>query len=75
MNILVAGERRIANAQDWSDGDQAVLGELMPLVYDELRYFSGLDIDETAEALRISNATVRRDRNMAKAWLKQEIEK
>lgn len=41
----------------------------------ELRYFSGLDIDETAEILGISNATVRRDWNMAKAWLKQEITK
>jgi RNA polymerase sigma-70 factor, ECF subfamily len=41
----------------------------------ELRYFSGLDIDETAEALGISNATVRRDWNVAKAWLKEEIKK
>lgn len=41
----------------------------------ELRYFSGLDIDETAEVLGISNATVRRDWNIAKAWLRQEITK
>ena len=41
----------------------------------ELKYFSGLDIDETAEVLGISNATVRRDWNIAKAWLKQEISK
>jgi RNA polymerase sigma factor (TIGR02999 family) len=41
----------------------------------ELRYFSGLDIDETAEVLGISNATVRRDWNIAKAWLRQEIVK
>jgi RNA polymerase sigma factor (TIGR02999 family) len=41
----------------------------------ELRYFSGLSIDETAEILKISNATVRLDWNLAKAWLKQEIEK
>jgi RNA polymerase sigma factor (TIGR02999 family) len=41
----------------------------------ELRYFSGLSIDETAEILKISNATVRLDLNLAKAWLKQEIEK
>lgn len=41
----------------------------------ELRYFSGLDIDETAEVLGISNATVRRDWNMAKAWLYQRISK
>ena len=39
----------------------------------ELKFFSGLDIDETAEVLGVSNATVRRDWNIAKAWLKQEI--
>lgn len=41
----------------------------------ELRYFSGLSIDETAEVLKVSNVTVRRDWNMAKAWLHQEITK
>ncbi len=41
----------------------------------ELRYFSGLSIEETAEVLKISMATVKRDWNMAKAWLKQEITK
>lgn len=41
----------------------------------ELRYFSGLSIDETAEILGVSNATVRLDWNLAKAWLKQEITK
>jgi RNA polymerase sigma-70 factor, ECF subfamily len=40
----------------------------------ELRYFSGLSIDETAEVLGIANSTVRLDWNLAKAWLKQEIE-
>ncbi|MBX7173999.1 MAG: sigma-70 family RNA polymerase sigma factor [Pyrinomonadaceae bacterium] len=41
----------------------------------ELRYFSGLSLDETAEILSFSRATVRNDWNIAKAWLKQEIEK
>ena len=41
----------------------------------ELRYFSGLSIDETAKILDVSNATIRRDWNMAKAWLHQEITK
>lgn len=41
----------------------------------ELRYFSGLSIDETAEVLGIANSTVRLDWNLAKAWLKQEITK
>lgn len=39
----------------------------------ELRYFSGLSIDETDEVLGVSNVMVRRDWNMAKAWLLQEI--
>jgi RNA polymerase sigma factor (TIGR02999 family) len=41
----------------------------------ELRYFSGLSIEETAEALRISPATVKSDWKSAKAWLYQEIKK
>lgn len=41
----------------------------------ELRYFSGLSIDETAGILGVSNATVRLDWNMAKAWLRKEITK
>jgi RNA polymerase sigma factor (TIGR02999 family) len=39
----------------------------------ELRYFSGLSIEETADVLGISPATVKRDWLMAKTWLKAEI--
>ncbi len=39
----------------------------------ELRYFGGLNIEETAEALAISPATVKREWTMAKAWLHHEI--
>jgi RNA polymerase sigma factor (TIGR02999 family) len=39
----------------------------------EMRYFGGLTIDETAEVLKISPATVKRDWNMAKAWLSREM--
>ena len=35
----------------------------------ELRYFTGMGIDETAEVLKISPATVRREWRRAKAWL------
>jgi RNA polymerase sigma factor (TIGR02999 family) len=41
----------------------------------ELRYFGGLTIEQTAEVLGISPATVKRDWNVAKAWLHREIEK
>ena len=39
----------------------------------ELRYFAGLTIAETAEVLGISPATVKRDWEMARAWLHLEI--
>lgn len=39
----------------------------------ELRFFSGLSVPETAEVLGISAATVKRDWQMAKAWLHREI--
>jgi RNA polymerase sigma factor (TIGR02999 family) len=39
----------------------------------ELRFFAGLSIDETAEVLRISPATVKRDWVSAKAWLYREM--
>jgi RNA polymerase sigma factor (TIGR02999 family) len=39
----------------------------------ELRYFAGLKIDETAEVLQISPATVKRDWTVAKAFLKREM--
>jgi RNA polymerase sigma factor (TIGR02999 family) len=41
----------------------------------ELRYFGGLSLEETAEALGISIPTVTRDWNTAKAWLMREMQK
>jgi DNA-directed RNA polymerase specialized sigma24 family protein len=41
----------------------------------ELRVFGGLTVEETAAVLGISQATVKRDWSMAKAWLLGEIEK
>lgn len=40
----------------------------------ELRFFGGLSIEETAEVIGISPATVKRDWSMAKAWLHRELE-
>jgi len=40
----------------------------------ELRYFGGLSVEETAEAMGISAATVKRHWTIAKAWLLREIE-
>lgn len=39
----------------------------------ELRFFGGLTIEETAVALGISPATMKRDLRMAKAWLYREL--
>jgi RNA polymerase sigma factor (TIGR02999 family) len=39
----------------------------------ELRFFSGLTVEETAEVMGISKATVKRDWSMAKAWLHREL--
>lgn len=41
----------------------------------ELKYFAGMKIEEIAEALRLSPATVKREWNSAKAWLHSEISK
>ncbi len=41
----------------------------------ELRFFSGLDVFETAKVLGISESTVKRDWAMAKAWLHRELTK
>jgi len=48
------------------DADQARLVEL--------RYFGGLTIEETAEVIGVSPATVKRSWTVAKAWLKKELE-
>jgi len=47
------------------DADQARLVEL--------RYFGGLTIEETAEALGVSPATVKREWALARAWLRREL--
>jgi RNA polymerase sigma-70 factor (ECF subfamily) len=48
------------------DADQARLVEL--------RYFGGLTIEETAEVLGVSPATVKRSWMVARAWLKKELD-
>ena len=40
----------------------------------EMRYFGGLSVEEVAEALDISPATVKRDWTLARAWLKRELD-
>src|SRR5262245_2497948 len=39
----------------------------------ELRYFGGLTLEETAEVIGVSTATVKREWAIAKAWLRAEL--
>lgn len=39
----------------------------------EMRYFAGLEIDEVAECLGISPATVKRDWEFARTWMRVEL--
>src|SRR5215212_4782295 len=40
----------------------------------ELKFFGGLTIEEAAEAMNVSHATIERDWKMARAWLKRELD-
>jgi RNA polymerase sigma factor (TIGR02999 family) len=73
--LVVAAERSIdLVALDEALERLAELDERQERIV-ELRYFSGLTIEETAEVLRLSPATVKSDWTIAKAWLKREIGK
>ena len=39
----------------------------------ELRFFGGLSVEETAEVLKVSSETVKRDWRLAKLWLLREL--
>jgi DNA-directed RNA polymerase specialized sigma24 family protein len=41
----------------------------------ELRFFGGLSIDDTGRVLSISPATVKRDWDMARAWLYTQFDR
>jgi RNA polymerase sigma factor (TIGR02999 family) len=57
------------------DGALDALARLQPrqAMMVECRFFGGLDVRETAEALGISEATVMRDWRAARAWLAREL--
>jgi RNA polymerase sigma factor (TIGR02999 family) len=52
------------------------LGEMDPQQAQvvELRFFGGMTIEETSDALSISPATVKRDWTTARAWLRRELD-
>ncbi len=67
--------------QRWSAGDESALTELMPIgqikprymQIVEMRCLAGLTIEEAAEVLRTSHATVEREWGFARAWLRREL--
>jgi RNA polymerase sigma factor (TIGR02999 family) len=71
-----------ANAPQMANADVIALDEALRLLEEldprqsrviELRFFGGLSLEETAEALRVSVGTVRRDWSLARAWLFREL--
>jgi RNA polymerase sigma factor (TIGR02999 family) len=51
------------------------LGEINPRYTQiaELRYLAGLTIDEAADVLKVSHATIEREWSFARAWLRREL--
>ena len=50
---------------------EAIDGRMVQIVH--LRYFAGLSVEETASALEVSERTVKREWNVARAWLYQRL--
>ncbi len=80
-NIKLSLDESLAPAQE-KEQDLVSLDDALNALADadsqqsrivELRYFGGLTIEETADVLGISPATVKRDWVMAKAFLKREM--
>jgi RNA polymerase sigma factor (TIGR02999 family) len=83
-----SGEQSVAQAEDYAGISYEQAEELLALniALDrleamnprqrqvvELRYFGGLSLEETAEALKVSPITVKRDWLAARAWLKGQV--
>lgn len=80
QRVTLAGDQ--GQARDDDDVDVLALHEALETLASldarqarvvELRYFSGLNIEETAEAMDISPATVKREWAIARAWLRREL--
>src|ERR1700751_4414197 len=72
--IAVAGGDRTADLVALDDALNALArldGRKVQII--EMRFFGGLSVEETAEVLKASPATVRRDWSIAKLWLYREL--
>jgi RNA polymerase sigma factor (TIGR02999 family) len=79
VSLAAAADVAIGKASDLLALDDALkaLSELDPQQSRiiELRFFGGLTIEETAEVLGVSTATVERGWRVARAWLRAELTK
>ena len=66
------GPRREIEALDDALNALALIDERKAKVI-ELRFFGGFSVEETAQALEISVATVGREQRLAEAWLHREM--
>ena len=82
QRVTFAGDEGEAHAENDEGMDVLALHEALEILAAldarqarvvELRYFSGLNIEETAEAMDISPATVKREWAIARAWLRREL--
>ena len=77
VSLSEAGGVPVANSADLVALDDALksleaLDERKSRVI-EMRFFGGLSLQETADVLQVSVATVRRDWSLARAWLHREL--
>jgi RNA polymerase sigma factor (TIGR02999 family) len=74
--VLVTFEKRALDIEALDEALQALaaLDEQKSSIV-ELRFFGGLSVEEVAEVLSISKSGVEREWRMARAWLRQRIER
>jgi RNA polymerase sigma-70 factor (ECF subfamily) len=77
MSLSEAGEAAVQPVTTMLELDEALtkLGQVNPRYSQivELRYFSGLSIEDMVEVLGVSAATIARDWNVARLWLRREL--
>lgn len=73
-SVVIAGQQRASElvALDEALTRLAKLDERKSKIV-ELRFFGGLTVEETAEVLKLSPITIKREWRSAKAWLQSEI--
>jgi RNA polymerase sigma factor (TIGR02999 family) len=73
-NVVLAAQSRSADllALDEALGKLEEMSERQARIV-ECRFFAGMGVEETAEALMISPATVKREWTVARAWLNREL--